>query len=396
MKVLLVNHFPLEGSGSGIYTKNIAQNLLKQGHEVRVIVVDSEFNEDQELFVRTIHYYRFPCFTTHPKSTNKFCNLSREEMNDYLNKFLTTVREETESFDPDLIHCQHIWIAPYAALKTNKPYIITTHGTDIKGFKEDKRYRSIAIKAAAGAKKIITISRQVHQDVLKYYGVNEDKLRLIRNGFDQNIFKKMSLNRDEVLSDFIPGYQGGARWVVNFVGKLTDFKGVDLLIQAAEIYEKALPGVMTLITGDGELRERLVEMVKEKELKGIHFLGNQKQKVVAKLYNIADVSVVPSRVEPFGLVALEALACGTPVIVSNAGGLPDFINDKVGSLFQMNDYRALAEKIINALQNDEKKKKGDYAAEYALKNYSWERTVQELIKVYEEVLADNLSLKKSK
>jgi glycosyltransferase involved in cell wall biosynthesis len=389
LKILLVNHFPLEGSGSGIYTKNIAQNLIKKGHQVRVIVVDSDCSEIPGLSVKTIQYFRFPCFTTHPKSTNKFSSLSREEMNEYLNKFLRTIKEEAQSFNPDLIHCQHIWIAPYAALMIDRPYVITAHGTDIKGYKEDKRYMNIAIKAAAGARKIITISKQVHRDVLQYYGVKEDKLSLIGNGFDKNIFRKMSLNRDEVLSDLLPDYQGNVSGVVNFVGKLTAFKGVDLLIKAAEIYEKALPGVITLISGDGELREELMKLVEEKKLKNLYFLGNRSQELVAKLYNIADVSVVPSRVEPYGLVALEALACGTPVIASNSGGLPEFINDQVGFLFPMDDYKALAEKVIYALQNDAKEQKGDYAAEYALENYSWEKTVQELIELYEEVIGNN-------
>ena len=116
------------------------------------------------------------------------------------------------------------------------------------------------------------------------------------------------------------------------------------------------------------------------------------QEKVAELYSISDITVVPSRVEPFGLVALESLACGTPVIASKAGGLQDFINQEVGRFFPMDNHEALASEIIEALENNEKDKKGKKASEYALKNYSWNRVIDELLEVYNEVVKEvNLS-----
>jgi glycosyltransferase involved in cell wall biosynthesis len=181
MKILLVNHFPLEGSGSGIYTKNIAQRLIDKGHQVKAVVVDNEVNNDYNFPVKTIINYNFPCFTTHPKSNNQFYKLTRQEMNSYLNNFIAVVKKEAINFDADLIHCQHLWVAPYAALQTGLPYVITAHGTDIKGYKKDKRYRQIALEGAQGADKIITISEQVENDVKKYYFIDDSKLIKILN-----------------------------------------------------------------------------------------------------------------------------------------------------------------------------------------------------------------------
>ncbi|MFW5992186.1 MAG: glycosyltransferase [Halanaerobiaceae bacterium] len=385
MKVLLVNHFPLEGSGSGVYTKNIAYRLRDHGHEVRVIVVDNERSSNYDFPVKTILYYDFPCFTTHPKSNNQFYNLSRREMNDYLKKFISAVNDEVRDFKPDLIHAQHLWVAPYAALLSKIPYIITAHGTDIKGYKKDKRYRHIALKAALKAEKIITISQQVHRDVMKYYYLPEEKLKLIMNGFDENIFKPMKIDRNKFLKKLLGDRFKEPNKVISFVGKLTNFKGVDLLIRAARIYEEEFPESVTLITGHGELRGELEEMVDNLGLKSVYFLGNRPQEVVAKIYNIADISVVPSRIEPFGLVAVESLACGTPVIASNAGGLPDFVDDSVGRLFPMDDYKHLAESIITALHEDDKQQKGEWAAEYALANFSWDRVIQDLLQIYNNI-----------
>ncbi len=386
MKILLANHFPLEGSGSGVYTKNIAQRLHDMGCKVKVIVVDNEINMDYDFPVRTILYQDFPCFTTHPKSSNTFYNLSREETNHYLNLFERTIREETEEFKPDIIHCQHLWVAPYAASKTGVPYIITAHGTDIKGFKKDKRYRNIALKGALNAERVITISRQVHEDVKKYYELPEKKLKLILNGFDENIFKTMDISREEVLQEVLNTDRPiKAKHVVSFVGKLTEFKGVDLLLKAAAIYEKELPGTITLITGHGHLYDELKELAAKLKLNSVYFIGNRPQTTVAKINNIADAAVVPSRVEPFGLVAIEAMACGTPVIATNAGGLPDFIDDKVGKLIPMDDHRALAAAVIESLKNNHKATKGRYAAEYAAKNFSWDRALEKLLDIYRKI-----------
>src|SRR6056297_2328459 len=387
MKVLLINHFPLEGSGSGVYTKNIAQHLLDKGHQVKAVVVDNEMNDNYKFPVETIIDYNFPCFTTHPKSNNQFYKLTRQEMNDYLNEFIQTITNICENFKPDIIHCQHLWVAPYAALQTKIPYVITAHGTDIKGYKKDKRYRQIALKGAAGAEKIITISDQVNQDVKKYYFIEDNKLIKILNGVDDTLFKPIETDRLKLIKKYLPNIKENPEYLITFVGKLTDFKGVDLLIKAAKKYENEFSNIMTLIIGHGELLDTLKNQAEKLNLKNIHFLGNLPQNDLPAFYSSADLSVVPSRVEPFGLVAVEALACGTPVIASKAGGLPDFINQDVGRLFRMNDADDLAKKIILALKNNDKEKKGETAAKYALDKFSWARVINEVLSVYNSVLS---------
>jgi glycosyltransferase involved in cell wall biosynthesis len=113
---------------------------------------------------------------------------------------------------------------------------------------------------------------------------------------------------------------------------------------------------ITLIAGDGDLRAQSEQLAKQLQLDDIYFLGSQDHQQMAKLFNIADVVAAPSRFEPFGLVALESLACGTPVIASNAEGFRQTINEQVGCLIELDDYKALAEKVTKFIRDGFKEK----------------------------------------
>ncbi len=395
MKVLIVNHFPLEGSGSGIYTKNIALKLTQLGHEVMVILPDNIedkqqyktntilFRSSENLGMKVDAEFNFPCFTTHPKSSNTFYQLTDEQMKQYIDLMQVAIDEAVADFKPDVIHCQHLWIAPYCASKTGVPYVATAHGTDLKGLALDDRYLPYALEGAKHAKKVITISKQVDFEVGEKYHIPHEQRTLILNGFDEDIFKIKEVSRKEVLASFgLPE----AKHVVSFVGKLADFKGVDLLLKAAKIYESELDDVMTLIVGHGELYEELNNLRRSLGLKHVYMLGHQHQDKVADIYNIADVSTVPSRKEPFGLVAIEALACGTPVVVTNGGGLVDFVDDSIGSVIDEESYEQLANAIIFEINNPEKQTKRKNAHEFAINNFSWNRVIDEVIDVYQDAI----------
>ena len=396
MRVLLINHFPLQGSGSGIYTLNIAQELIKEGHKVFVIDIDCEQdNKDYSFQRRTIMCdetknknpdlsFNFPCFTTHPRSLNTYYNISDEQVKEYVQIFVKVTKEIVLDFKPNIIHAQHLWITPYAALKSGVPYVVTVHGTDLMGFKKDECYHHYALEGAKNAAKIITISRQVHNDTLELYKLPEEKLKLNPNGFDDDMFRPKNITKKEIFEKF--GIDAVPEKLVSFVGKFTDFKGIDILIKAARKVTNEIPEVVFALAGDGLLISDMKQLSAELKLDNVYFLGHQTQEDVASLYSAADVSVVPSRIEPFGLVAIEALGCGTPVVATNAGGLPDFVNNKVGQLVEMEDVEALANAIIEELKNNTKFTKGKYARKYAVENYSWKKTLQNVIEIYKEAI----------
>jgi glycosyltransferase involved in cell wall biosynthesis len=394
MKILIPNHFPLEGSGSGIYTQNVGLELTRLGHEVLVIAPDHAPLSGFPFPTRTITFangentdtdlpFNFPCFTTHPKSNATYYELTDEQRQQYIDAYQHAIDEAVAEFKPDIIHVQHLWVATYCAAQTDVPYVATVHGTDLMGFENDERYHDIARAGVAGARRLIAISDQIYDKVIALYDLPESKVVTILNGFNTEIFRVIDgVTKADIMKEF---NAPETDHLISFVGKLTDFKGVDVLIKAAAVYEKEL-GAATFITGMGQLRDELGKLVTDLGLEHVHFLGHQPQPTVARINNAADLCAFPSRIEPFGLVAIEALACGTPVVTTNQGGFPDFINDKVGVLVDVDAPDQLADAIISQVRENAKATKGPYAAQYAAEDFSWKQKVGDFYNLYEEVL----------
>ena len=387
MNILLINHFPLEGSGSGVYTQNIAKYLAKKGHNVTVIMPENKTNYlkidgvkmhpvyfKKEAIIEGQLDFNFPCFTTHPESIVNFYDLTDEQIKQYENAFKKAINEEIKESKPDIIHAGHIWILSSLAADTGIKTIITAHGTDLIGHQKDNKFHNYTFNAVNKCHNIITISEDNKKLVEKLFSTS--KTELMKNGYspdkfyvDENINKKDVLNKFGITKDYSK--------VVCFAGKLTKIKGVDTLLNANKIYDNE--DTVTLISGNGELFNELNELKDKLKLKNTYFLGNQTHDSLREIYNIANVSIVPSRVEAFGLVAVEALACGTPVIASNQGGLPEIVNDEVGMIFEVDNVNELAEKVNQVLSSTYERKTLN---NYVFNKYSQEELINQLIDIY--------------
>lgn len=248
------------------------------------------------------------------------------------------------------------------------------------GYNENNKYHSYAHKAAEGCKKIIAISNNNKQKLNKIYDKYKDKIVMMPNGYNPELFYREKYSKEELLKFFSINKKYDN--IICFAGRLVLNKGVDILLNSAKIYER--DNVLTLIVGDGSEYASL-NLLKEKlGLKNVVFVGNQNAEVLRKIYSVSDICVVPSREEAFGLVALEAIACGTPVIATNQGGMVDFVTKDVGTLIERENVEKLAEEI-NKILDGERNFDKHYLQDYAKNNYSQEILMDKLLNLYEEI-----------
>jgi glycosyltransferase involved in cell wall biosynthesis len=220
-----------------------------------------------------------------------------------------------------------------------------------------------------------------------------ERIVLSHNGYNQQVFHpapELYADRERVLAGFTtqppPGDgrspepvapEGGFDAVVAFVGKFADWKRLDALLRAAASYEHGGRRVLTLVAGSGPVEQqvRMHELAAELGLERTYFLGPRQQEELATIFACADVGVFPSWREPFGLVFLECMACGTPVIGADSGGPRDFVTDEVGTLVAETDDRqeladSLAATVERSLDEGWKQIKGPEAARYAHDRFS--------------------------
>lgn len=394
MRILLINHFPLAGSGSGVYVKNIAERLCKIGHEVCVIFPENTSNikKNDGVKIHPVFFkkdekiegqlnFNFPCMDIHPRSSFLFENMTKEQINQYENAFKNAIEEEIIKFKPDLIHSQHIWIISGLLKDYNIPYIITSHGAEFITYKKVNTFDKYGIDAIEGCGKLIAISNDNMEEIIEKFPNAKDKMDFVKNGYNsREFFIDLDINKKEILNKY--SINEDFDKIVLFVGRISKLKGLDVLLKAAKIYEN--DKTLTLIAGDGEYKEELKVMQEEMKLKNIVFLGSKEHSELRNLYNIADVLVLPSRKEALPLVAIESLACGTPAIVTNQSGMDQIINEDVGLIFEMDNDKMLAEKI-NLILNNKRVFDKHLIADYAQKHYSEEILINKLLDIYTEI-----------
>lgn len=408
IKVLMTCHFPLTGSGSGVYTLNVAHALAKRGCEVHIIVPENEVVEDiGEICIHPVYFngctdgaldFNFPCFTTHPRSTQTFYDLSDSQLKAYEDAFRDAIAQEIESFNPDIIHCGHAWLQPSYALDFGIPVVITVHGTDIIGYERISQediplatvFEKAVRKAMDGASGIITISKENDALVRRLFPEQSDKCALILNGYNPDVFYPEALNQKDVLEALgIDGPQSGFDHIVSFAGKFAHFKGIDVLLKGiAELQRDCTEHTQDtafIVAGDGELYDEMDKLAENLGLEHVYLVHNQPHDMLRKIYSIADVSLLTSRKEPFGLVIIEAMACGAPVIASDDGGASDIVTPEVGLLFESENEQALAICLESVLDGEYEFDR-DQVAKYASMNFSQDNSIGRLIEIYESII----------
>lgn len=393
MKILHLQTFPLWGSGSGTYVRKLAEKQVAEGHKVAIVCPDSrQLNKIKIFNVRLPFYVDFTGSHQEYKNTKKIRDLTCFQFTKMYQPWLRESVRAVKNFQPDIVHAHHIsftaWIASYLYNFHKIPYIITAHGTGVDHAQKDARFVGLTREALRSAKYIIANSPYTKHWFLKVFGRKElYKLRIIGGGVDLSKypknFKIKIIDKKYDLQD---------KKVVLFTGKLKEAKGVDYLIKAAckikgEIY----------IIGDGPVKSDLERLARERKALNVHFLGymgREQEKEFLEFYYRADVFVIPSVWhEPFGLVTLEAMAAGVPVVGSKKGGIPMALKDgENGYLVRARSARAIALAVNKILENRRlHKKMGRNARKTVETQFNWTQITKEYLHRYEACLQNGNS-----
>ncbi len=239
---------------------------------------------------------------------------------------------------------------------------------------------------------LIAESQASKDHMMQDYGVTPESIRVIPCGVDPSVFHPQDRAQARQLLGVSPDVP-----LLLFVGRLQPLKGIDTLIRSAQWVHQVHPDVQVLIVGGGrepgdahetQERQRLQDLTAELGLTHqIQFITAQPQEALTQYYAAADVFVMPSHYESFGMVVLEAMACGIPVVASKVGGLASTVlHGETGFLAPVGDDRAFAHAIQNVLATPSMRQSMSQAAYHRAQAFTWPRIVERTQRLYQRLL----------
>ncbi len=295
----------------------------------------------------------------------------------------------------DVFHA-HDWLVANAGIGLKhvfrKPLLATMHSTEIGRrngihFDYERMIHETEAWLTYEAWRVVCCSNYMVSHVRWAFGLPEDKLIMIPNGVDIEAYAK---NSNDDLSDFRRRFALPEEKIVLFVGRLVYEKGAHVLVNAIpKVLEKV--NAKFIIVGNGYMKEQLSNIVKNMGFAHkVMFTGFVDDETLKKLQRCADVSVVPSLFEPFGIVALEAIAAKSPIVVSDTGGLSEIVeHDVTGVKVYPENPDSLAWGITKVLLDEayaDKIKTNAYSK--IQEKYDWNKIAQQTKAVYENILKE--------
>jgi glycogen synthase len=342
---------PIVEGGLARHVRKLSEGLVERGVAVHVLTRgrESDLPEEVRAGVR-VHRMPEPAM---PRDLDEFVAWI-DAMNAHM---LAAGRALTGRYAFDVVH-GHDWLVARAAgalaRAAGRPYLTTIHATEYGRHQGwvDKHPQSaihgIERWMAHRAERVVVCSHYMHGHVADVFGIAEQKVEVIPNGIDP-----LDLAPVDDLAQLRARFAAPTEKLVLLIGRLVYEKGFQIALDALPRVIARLDGVRFLVAGsgthEGELKAQARRLGLDRHGSFLGWIGDD---VLRSLYRIADLCVVPSIYEPFGLVALEAMASGCPCIVADTGGLREVVpNEDVGMRFRSRDPRSLAQMMEWVLAN---------------------------------------------
>ena len=380
--------------GMNVYVRQLARRLGRQGYQVDIFTRRHDPEDPQIVPIgeraRVIHIKAGPLA------------IVKEDLYQHIPEFIYELGafQQSECARYDLIH-SHYWLSGRIGMKLSRrwriPHIATFHTHARTKLKASPAAREVERRACVeevvmDSVDAIVASTVVERDELtELYGAAHSKIKVVPPGVDLELFKPA----DKTQARRALNIDDDAR-VVLFVGRMERLKGIDILMRAANLLDTRA-NTRLLIVGGGQ--EDDAELLRLKALAAqlriqdmVTFTGAVEQERLPAYYNAADVMAMPSYYESFGLAALEAMACATPVVVSKVGGLQTFIeHGSAGYLIPRQCPEPFAHAIDTLLANPALANAMGRAARRKASKMSWDRTAKAMLKCYQPLLNRELA-----
>lgn len=332
--------YPTYG-GSGVVATELGLEMAKEGHTVHFISYSQPVRLD--LYAENVHYHEvvvteYPLFDYAPYElilTSKLVSVVKNENLDILHVHYAIPHASAAYMAKQILASEGI----------NIPIVCTLHGTDITLVGKDASFEPVITFAINNSDAVTAVSESLRQDTIKFFDVKSE-IKVIPNFINLNNYSDLKPN------GLRARYASKGERLIMHVSNFRKVKRVEDVIKVFSKIDDAMPAQLLLI-GDGPERYKIETMCRELgKCDQIHFAG--KSKTIERFLINADLFILPSETESFGLAALEAMAAGVPVISSNTGGLPEVNEHGVsGFLSNVGDIDSMAKGAIEILSTDE-------------------------------------------
>ncbi|MEL6982992.1 MAG: glycosyltransferase [Actinomycetota bacterium] len=379
-----------DGGGMNVYVRELVSALAQAGVVCRVYVRRWADDLPERVSVEpgfdVVHVPAGPV------------QLSKEDLPNHVDEFADWVEADFEDFQPDVIHANY-WLSGVAGRllkqRCHLPLLTTFHTLArvkaVSGDKEPESRARAEAEVMACADAVLANATAEADQLIEYYDADPDRIEIVPPGVDHALFS--------------PGSQAGARWALDtnddplllFIGRIQPLKGVDLAVGALARMERTDARLWIVGGASGQQGGREVDRIRGLIAQldvadRVHFVPPQPHHLLSTYYRAADVCLVPSRSESFGLVALEAAACGVPTVASAVGGLLTLVDHgHSGYLVEGRDPDDYAAWIDTILADPVLARRLAVSAAARARTYTWTTSASRLRRLYQDLASRTLA-----
>ena len=359
--------------GSGVVATELGKALAEKGHEIHFITYSQPVRLGS--LRKNVRYHEvnvsdYPLFLYPPYElvlASKMVDVAKHEGLDLLHVHYAIPHASAAYMAKQILKREGI----------NLPVITTLHGTDITLLGRDASFEPVISFAINESDAVTAVSQSLRTDTYKLFGINID-IEVI-----PNFLNPTPINEDvvkEIREEYAPN---GTPMLIH----ISNFRPVKRVMDVMEIYKRVneLKPSILIMVGDGPDRSKAEQFARDNQLNDVIFVGNVKNPM--ELLSAADVMLLPSESESFGLAALEAMASGVPVVSSNAGGLPELNRHGVSGLMSnVGDVEEMAKQVLYLIEKEERLLKFKDQARERANAFSLEAVLPLYENLYDKVL----------